>query len=345
MELSIRFIEQFWILANAMSPYILGGLLIAGILKQSIPDHWIAHYLGGNQSGSVLKATLIGIPIPVCSCSVVPLAKSLQKEGAGRGAVQSFLISSPITGADSILATYSIFGWLFTLYRIITSILIAITTGLLQNLTDKDTPAPSQTTSQNHDTTTCCHGGCHKTRGPQESPGFSLKAAFRYAFVTLFGDIYQALLIGLIAGALFTTLFPREWLAPLFGSEFLAYFVVLIFAMPLYICATTSLPLAAGLVLSGMSGGAAFVLLTAGPATNTVTMGVVAQMFGKRGLAIYLGTISVMSIAFGAFFDRAFSDLEIMHFVQQTEEIGYPSIAASIIMLGLTGYYLLLGKR
>lgn len=334
MELFLKFAENILILANAMSFYILIGLLFAGILKQLIPDHFIASHLGEKRTASVVKATLFGIPMPVCSCSVIPLAKSLQKEGASKGAVQSFLISTPITGADSILATYSFFGWFFTLYRVITSVIIAIITGLLQNLTD------SKESDLQAEDQSCC-SSCCGSEVQKEKKGFSLKESFVYAYVTLFEDIYKALLIGLILGGLFTTLLPREIIAPLFEYQILTYFAVLIIAMPLYVCATASLPIAAAFMLSGMSSGAAFVFLSAGPATNTVTMGVVAQMFGKKALLIYLGTIASLSILFGSLFDTFFGELNILNMATEVENFGIIDTVSTVIMFGLIAYYLI----
>ena len=125
--------NNFLLLLDAMSIYLLVGLLLAGILKQIIPDDFISKHLGKSSIGSVIKATIFGIPLPICSCSVIPLAQSLRKEGASKGAVQSFLISTPITGVDSILATFSFFGLIFTLFRVLSSIIIAIIVGLIQN--------------------------------------------------------------------------------------------------------------------------------------------------------------------------------------------------------------------
>lgn len=338
MELLFKLLENILILANAMSFYILIGLLIAGILKQLIPDDFIASHLGDNKTASVIKATLFGIPMPVCSCSVIPLAKSLQKEGASKGAVQSFLISTPITGADSILATYSFFGWFFTIYRVLTSVIIAIVTGLLQNLIEQKEASKSEETS-------CCSSCCCEDEKPKEKKRFNLKESFTYAYVTLFKDIYKALLIGLVIGGLFTTFLPKEIIAPLFEYPILTYFAVLVIAMPLYVCATASLPIAAAFMLSGMSGGAAFVFLSAGPATNTVTMGVVAQMFGKKALILYLGTISLLSIIFGYLFDTFFGELEILNMTMEVEEFSMLDTLSTVIMLGLIGYYFIKGKR
>lgn len=338
MELLLKLLENILLLANAMSFYILIGLLIAGILKQLIPDDFIASQLGENKTASVIKATIFGIPMPVCSCSVIPLAKSLQKEGASKGAVQSFLISTPITGADSILATYSFFGWFFTIYRVITSVIIAIVTGLLQNLMETKEDTKSEESS-------CCSSCCCDSETPKDKKHFSLKESFKYAYITLFEDIYKALLIGLILGGLFTTLLPKEIIAPLFEYQILTYFAVLIISMPLYVCATASLPIAAAFMLSGMSPGAAFVFLSAGPATNTVTMGVVAQMFGKKALFIYLGTISLLSILFGYLFDSFFGELEILSMTTDVEKFGIIDTVSTVIMFTLIGYYLITKRK
>jgi len=363
MELLLKFIENILILANSMSLFVLLGLLIAGVLKELIPADFISRHLGGGKVSSVIKATLLGIPMPVCSCSVIPLAKSLQKEGANKGAVQSFLIATPITGADSIMATYSFFGWIFTLYRVVTSVFIAIVAGILQNSMDEQESAaqkprfglkPSGMVSQRNstfaasvtipqgdtccDTGACCDDKAADRRVSKES--FSPVQVLRYAFVTLFGDIYFSLFVGILLGAVFGTLLPKELLAPLFSHPFLTYIAVLVIAMPMYVCATASLPIAAAFLLSGMSAGGAFVFLSAGPATNSVTMGVVAQMFGKRSLLLYLGVISLLSILFGYLYDRYFGMLEVIDIATQAERFGLLDYMSTAVMFGLIGYYL-----
>ncbi len=358
MELLEKFIENVMILANSMSLFILLGLLIAGMLKELIPADFISSHLGRGKISSVIKATIFGIPMPVCSCSVIPLAKSLQKEGANKGAVQSFLIATPITGADSIMATYSFFGWVFTLYRVMTSVFIAIVAGILQNIVDsKEAAKPKakfglqptgagigmniQKPLQNLSTEeSCCSGGSCSSE-TQKGDRFSLSRVIRYAFVTLFGDIYWSLFIGILLGASFSTLLPKELLAPLFEYQFLTYIAVLIIAMPMYVCATASLPIAAAFLLSGMSGGGAFVFLSAGPATNSVTMGVVAQMFGKRSLLIYLGVISSLSILFGFLYDHWFDDLSVIDISTHAEQFGLVDYLSSMVMFGLIGYYII----
>ena len=137
MEIT-HFFEALWQLSLAMAPYIIFGLAFAGVLHELVPDSIVTKHLGKDNITSVLKSTIFGIPLPVCSCGVIPLATSIKKSGASKGATLSFLISTPITGVDSILATYGIFGWIFTLYRALTSMIIAMVAGILTNIFDKD---------------------------------------------------------------------------------------------------------------------------------------------------------------------------------------------------------------
>jgi len=351
MDTILEFFKNIFILASAMSFYILIGLIIAGILKQFIADDFIYRHLGKNSFSSIIKATIFGIPMPVCSCSVIPLAKSLQKEGASVGAVNSFLISAPITGVDSIIATYSFFGWLFTIYRVFTSIIIAVVVGVVSNIFIKPKSLKfspfkpkvvSNITFNNQNNQSCSSSCCASSS--KSSKSFSIKSVFNYAFNTLFSDIAKALFWGLIIGAAFSTFIPKELLENFFNNKILSYIAVLIIAMPLYVCATASLPIAASFLLSGLSPGAAFIFLSAGPATNSVTMGVVASMYGKRALYIYVGVIALLSIVFGLLFDLLFGSLEVLNNKTHLEELSLLDIISTIILFLLIGFYLIRKK-
>lgn len=336
MELAITLANNFLALLDAMAIYILVGLLIAGFLKQIVPDDFIIKHLGSGNISSVIKATIFGIPLPVCSCSVIPLAQSLRKEGASKGAVQSFLISSPITGVDSILATYSFFGLIFTIYRVISSIIIAIVVGIIQNIFDKD----EEKKIKKEETSSCsCHCSCSSEKTVEKS--FSIKEVFSYAYVTLFKDMVKPLFIGLIFATLFTSLAPKEYTSLLFENQFLTYLVIILFSMPLYICATASLPIAAALIIECMSPGAAFILLSAGPATSLITMSVVYKSLGKTSLIIYLTMIAVLSLLFGYLFDTFFTNVNILNFSLEEERSSLLSQISSFIMLVLMSYYLI----
>ncbi len=350
MEYLKDFLSNIYILLSAMSFFILVGLILAGILKQIIPDNFVSKHLGKSSFLSVIKATIFGIPLPVCSCSVIPLAKSLQKEGASKGAVQSFLVSTPITGVDSIMATYSFFGWFFTIYRVVTSIIIAIVVGLIENLFNSNIKEPKAKFSLNRlnqniaaknitfNTKSSCSSSCCATIKKKDR--FSIKKVFDYAFNVLFKDIAKSLLIGVIIGALFTTFLPKDILSTLYENRLLTYILVIVISMPLYVCATSSLPIAAAFLLSGMSPGGAFIFLSAGPATNSVTMGVVASMFGKRSLVVYILTIGLLSIFFGYLLDNYINSIDILELNSNKESSTIIiDIASSVIMVILMLYY------
>ena len=333
MELLLQLANNFLTLLDAFSIYIIIGLFIAGILKQVVPPDFVSSHLGKDSTSSVVKATLFGIPLPVCSCSVIPLAQGLRKEGASKGAVQSFLISTPITGVDSILATFSLFGLVFTLFRVVSSIIIAICVGLVQNLFEKEDSTVS-TVKQEAEQSSCC-----STSSTKKEP-FSLKKVLTYGYGTLMEDMAKALLIGLVIGSLFITFMPQEYSQMLFENQYLTYLVILLVAMPLYTCATASLPIAAALMLQGMSGGAAFIFLTAGPATSAVTMSVVYKMLGKKALVIYIVVIAIMALLFGVVYDTFFDTLTVLKLTTEGMESSLLNSLASLLMLILMIYHL-----
>ena len=356
----MEYINLFFIalveLSNAMAPYILFGLLFAGILHEFVPDTLVTKHLGKDNIFSVIKATLFGVPLPVCSCGVIPLATSIKKSGASKGATLSFLISTPITGVDSILATYGIFGWIFTIYRVITSMDNKDT--IEKTEFDKEempvkpgfsaikvsNTLPPTFSLQKKEEASCCStaSSCCST----EKKDFWLTSAFRYAFVTLLGDIAKPLVWGLVLGALISVAIPQSISDILIEYSWFSYVIVIAIAVPMYVCATASLPIAAGLMLSGVSAGAAFVFLSAGPATNTVTIGVVKKMLGTRSLYIYLGSIVVGSIVFGLGLDYIFSasDIDPASLIHMGEEAGMTAMLSSVVLWGLVGY-LLIGKK
>ncbi len=348
IEMITHFSDALWQLSIAMAPYILFGLIFAGILHEIVPQSLVSKHLGNSNISSVIKATLFGIPLPVCSCGVIPLATAIKQSGASKGSTLSFLISTPITGVDSILATYGIFGVIFTIYRIISSMIIAIFAGILTNLFDKEAPKPKFTATlslsplTNNTQSSCCSGSdCAQTTTDKKP--FSIQNALKYAFVTLLGDIAKPLFWGLLLGALITTLMPENLAQMLQDHTWLSYLIVVAIAVPMYVCATASLPIAAGLMLSGVSAGAAFVFLSAGPATNTVTMGVVKKMLGTKSLAIYLSVIVIGSILFGLGLDAIFDAKSInpASLVHMDEHTGILSAVSAVILWGFVGYFLL----
>lgn len=324
------FLENIWELAYNLSVYLLLGSLAAGFLHLLISDSFIKRHLGKSSIGSVLKAAIFGIPLPFCSCSVVPFAVSLKKSGASNGSVLSFLISTPITGADSIAATYGVFGGLFTLYRVITSLVIAIIAGILTNLFALPISV-EEANEANHDY-------------PEAKSEKSLKAALDYGFNTVFADIAKPLAFGIVLGGIITTFIPADF-GQIAGKYYLlSYLAMILIAPPLYICATSSIPVAASLIMVGFPAGAAFVLLSAGPATSTVTMSVVYKNLGRRVFGIYLSTIILLSILFGMLLDWILenSRIDIREMLMVHEESSWFFTGATLLLTGLLVYYILL---
>jgi len=356
MEYITLFFSALFDLSNAMAPYILFGLIFAGFLHEFVPDSIVKNHLGKDSIVSVIKSTIFGIPLPVCSCGVIPLAAGIKKSGASNGSTLSFLISTPITGVDSILATYGMFGWAFTIYRVVTSMIISIIAGIMTNIyakeqEEKEKPkstfsmAPTKTmpnaimgfsaiaTPKKEEES--CSGEC------KESKGNFLTKAFSYAFGTLLKDIASPLLVGLLLGALITVAVPNNLSEILVKYNWLSYIIVIAIAVPMYVCATASLPIAAGLILAGVSPGAAFVFLSAGPATNTVTIGVVKKMLGTRTLYIYLGTIIVGSIVFGLGLDYLFRDVNVSELVHMNEDFGIIAWTSTFVLWSFVLYYII----
>lgn len=279
-------------LLNEMSPYLLLGFLLAGLMHAFIPGRVYSRYLAQPTMGSVLRAALFGIPLPLCSCGVIPTAMSLRREGASKGAVTSFLIATPQTGVDSIMATYSLMGLPFALVRPLAALVTAVLGGGLGNAAEphEATPAAALTPVETAD---------HRASGffPR------LLQALHYGYVAMMEDIGKWLVLGLVAAGLITVLVPGEAFQVFQGNTFASMLLVLAIAMPMYLCATGSIPVAVALMLKGLTPGAALVLLMAGPACNFASMLVVRKVLGVRTLVVYLGSIILGAVAFGFLVD------------------------------------------
>lgn len=275
-----------------MAPYLLLGVFVAGILHLALPVGAVSRHLGRRGTGSVLKAAVMGIPLPICSCGVVPVAAGLKRDGASDGATVSFLVTTPTTGVDSILATYSLLGLPIAIARIVAAFVLGTVSGILTNLGGRERFSGEVETGD--------VDADHHRGGP-------IRKILDYALDELMGGIARPLFIGTILGGAIAYFVPDGFLAERVGEGYLGYLVMLAVGIPLYVCASGSLPLAAALLAKGMSPGAAIVFLIAGPATNMATMTVIGEMLGKRTLAIYLAVIALGSLAAGAGSDALFS--------------------------------------
>ena len=268
---------------NAMSPYLLLGFLIAGGLHVYVPKRFYLRYLSCDNKLSVLWAALLGIPLPLCSCGVIPTAVGLKNEGASKGAVASFLIATPQTGIDSILATFSLMGLGFAVVRPVAALVTGLCGGLLVNRFVRD------------DAVSVPMGQCALST----EKGSRLWQVLRYAYFDMIQDIGFRLTIGLLIAALIGVSVPDEFFLSFGSQPLLQMLVILVVAVPMYICSTGSIPVAAALIMKGLSPGAALVMLMAGPAVNIASILVVRKSLGSRFTWIYLLTIVVLSILFG----------------------------------------------
>lgn len=280
------YLMPFIYLFAEMAPYLLLGFLIAGILHAFVPQALYHKWLSGNDAKSVFLSLLFGIPLPLCSCGVIPTAVSMRKEGASKGATTAFLIGTPQTGVDSIAATYSVLGLPFAILRPIVALVTGFVGGCAVNAADKEAVPQSQV---------CCESE------KNTEPGFAQKcmSALRYGFSDMIQDIGRWLMIGLVLAGLINIFIPDGFFTALSGTPLLNMFVVLLIAVPMYVCATGSIPIAAALMLKGLSPGAALVFLMAGPATNLASIMVLGKTLGRKTLIIYMISIISGAILFG----------------------------------------------
>lgn len=342
----MKVLESLLFMLNQMSPYILLGFLIAGLIYAFVPQKMMSRHLAGTGFGSVFKAALFGVPLPLCSCGVLPTAIGLRRSGASRAASTSFLIATPQTGVDSIAATWSLLGPAFAVIRPVAAFVTSIFGGMLVGHKEKNSAENLTAEFINKCTDNCCAGnhehGEHNhdhhngvdTLGYNDKPtdlnksiqgesveklsfGGKCVAALRYGFIDLVGSIGGWLVIGLVVAALITVFVPADAFAVLGDHPLPAMFAVLIVAVPMYICATGSIPIAMSLMLKGLSPGAALVMLMAGPAANFASFALIRREMGNRTAWLYLLAISAGAILFGLGIDyllpRGWFDLKSMH--------------------------------
>lgn len=293
--------------ALSAAPWLLLGLLLAGLIKAYMPESMIQRWIGGRGVGSISRAAIIGVPLPICSCGAIPTALALHRSGAGRGPSTAFLIGTPGVGIDSILLTSILLGPLMAVARVAGAIVTAIITGLLVATTDQTEQTNKAVSIDTNSTESACTSGCcgSKTEANnlvtptlKTSHQTRLKQGLNYAFADLLDDISRWVVAGLLLAGLLITLLPPEFLSGLSGA-FWPLVLMAIVGIPLYICATAATPIAAGLLLAGMSPGMALVFLLAGPITSLATLGIFRREFGSRALVMYLIGILGSSVLLG----------------------------------------------
>lgn len=288
------YLKDFWhelfAILSEMSPYLMIGFFFAGLLHLLFPKKRVRKYMGKNNFRSVLNAALLGVPLPLCSCGVIPTGISFYKHGASKASTVSFLISTPQTGVDSIFVTYSMLGLPFAVIRPIVAFITGLFGGVVTKKIDPERGNADIASDDN---------------GDDLPSGFfpRIKEMFRYSYLEFLQDISNWLLVGLLIAALISVVVPNDFFAGKIPNDFIGMLLILVISIPVYICATASVPVAAVLMLKGLSPGAALVLLMAGPATNAATITMIGKVLGKKSLIGYLGAIITGALLSGLFID------------------------------------------
>ena len=331
-------IYEIRLVAGQMAPYLLFGFLAAGVLHILVSPAWMRHHLGGRGVKPVLKSVLLGVPLPLCSCGVIAVTASMRRQGAGRGEATVFLLATPQTGVDSIAATWGMMGPALGIFRPIMALITGVVGGTIASFLDKDDRVDAATGQ-------ACDDGCDDEHSPR-----TVVEALRYGLVTLPGDIAKPLIIGVIIAGLIAALTPRDLLAPYIGGGMLAMVIMTVVGIPLYVCATASIPVAVSFIHLGASPGAALAFLIAGPATNAATIATVWKVMGRTTAFVYLGTVFVGAVVSGLFFDALQNVLEIpmIHAMNEAHEHESANTTMNIfwaILLAVIVLHSMYGKR
>ena len=335
LEAMVGIAKESWLVFKEAAPFVLFGFFAAGLLKVLIPERVIVKHLGGNGFRSVFKASLFGVPLPLCSCGVIPVAVGLRKQGASKGATASFLVSVPETGVDSVAITWALLDPLMTIIRPVSAFITALATGALINLLPEQKVAAKTDTAES-----CCSANADQNTQLTQQPILQrLKDGVIYAFTDLLKDIGGWLLLGILIAGIISYFVPVDFVDRYLGGEYSSLVIMLIIGIPLYICASASTPVAAALVLKGLSPGAALVFLLAGPATNAATMTVVAKHLGKATTVAYVAAIATCSLVFGWFVNRIYEwwSIDIVSWASHAEhgEESWLYLASACVLIGL----------
>ncbi len=293
LNLLIDIAVAFWGTLCDMSPYLLFGFLMAGVLSVLISPELIQKHLGKGGIASILKASFFGVPLPLCSCSVIPVATSLRRHGASKGATTAFLLSTPQTGVDSIMATLALLGPVFAIFRPLAAFVSGLIGGSIVEWTDSDV----MESEVKECTDECCSA---------DAKGSKLKRIIRYGFVVLPRDIAKPLLLGLVIAGGIAALVPETFFAEFLGVGILSMLVMMLLGIPVYVCATASIPVAAAMMLKGVTPGAALVFLMTGPATNAAAIAALWKIMGKKTTLIYMAIVAGTALGSGLLLDFFF---------------------------------------
>lgn len=330
---------NFWDVLGKMSPYLLFGFFVAGALSVLVWPGLVERHLGGHGLLPVLKAAAFGVPLPLCSCGVIPVLTSLRRHGASKGATTAFLISTPQSGVDSIFVTFSLLGPVYAVFRPLVALVGGVIGGGVADLIDRDQPGRDLHRQGCHDE--CCAGW----------GGNWLVRVLRYGFVVLPRDIGKTLLVGLAVAALISVFVTPEGqfsqqLESLMGGGIVGMLIMMALGIPVYVCATASVPVAAVLIARGVSPGTALVFLMTGPATNAAALATIWKIVGRRTALCYLATVAVMALASGLLLDYIFELGPVKpEPLAMTMTPPWLNSVSAVVLLGVIGFAVFAPKR
>lgn len=310
-------LHEIWNVLLALAPWLLLGTALAAVMHVLLPDGFVHRQLQGRRG--IFKAVALGVPLPLCSCGVIPAGLGLRRDGAGSGATVGFLISTPQTGVDSLLVSGAFLGWPFAVFKLASAAITGLVGGLIAHQIEPGEGAPPPAPVEGHSRR-------------------SWRAAVDHGLEIL-RSIWGWLVFGVILSAALTTWLPASALSGLMGyGVWATTAAVLALSLPLYVCATASVPIAAALVAAGLPPGMALVFLMAGPATNAATIGAIYRALGGRILAVYLITIVVGSVGLGLTFDQVLDAPGVSH-VHEHSEASWWAVASVVALLGLIAWF------
>jgi uncharacterized membrane protein YraQ (UPF0718 family) len=326
-------ITDFWATILEMSPYLLFGFVVAGLLSVLVSQQLVEKHLGGRGLWPLLKASLFGVPLPLCSCGVIPVSMSLRKHGASKGATIAFLLSTPQTGVDSIFVTLSLLGPVFAVFRPVAAFITGLVGGAFVDIFEQGEDAQKKPMEK------CTDDCCSNKKGGKVVRGL------KYGFIALPRDIGKAMLLGLVIAAFISALVPDGYFAEKLGTGIFAMVIMMLLGIPVYVCATASVPVAAALILKGLTPGAALVFLMTGPATNAASFITIWKTLGRATAIIYLATVGGCALLGGILLDFLVARVDIniaahSHWMLP-DFVKYASAIALLVILG----YALLSKR
>lgn len=288
VDLIIDILLWTWKFTKEAAPWLLMGFLFAGLLKAFVPSEVILKYLGKGDLRSILTATLVGIPLPLCSCGVIPTGIGLYRSGASKASTLAFFIATPATTVTTILIAVGMLGWRFALAEVLTCFGVAIATGLLAWIFLKESETVKPTEGKRN--------GKENIPAKRRRLGEGIKTMLRYGFVDMVDDIGLYILIGLLGAGIIAALAPTDLIQQYLGRGLLPLVIMVLIGTPMYICSTGSVPFVAALIEKGMNPSAGLVFLIVGPATNLSTILVIAKSMGRKTAVLYLSSIIVFSI-------------------------------------------------